>query len=109
MNNEEKILQLLEKQGEMIGQINGRLDAMDGRLDRLEATQKEMQETITQVAITQENIVLPRLGTLTDGHTHLVKTLASKEQAQKIAEDVEIIKDVVKHHRIEINELKKAQ
>lgn len=95
MNNEEKILEMLTSLTETVNKHGEQL--------------AELQETVARVAITQENIVLPRLDTLADGHTHLVKTLATKDQVQEIAEDVSIIKDVVKHHRAEINELKKAQ
>ena len=69
MNIEEKILQLLEKQGEMIGQINdrlgrledrmdrlesridkleGRMDKLEGRIDKLEASQTAMQATLDE-------------------------------------------------------------
>ena len=69
MNIEEKILQLLEKQGEMIGQINdrlgrledrmdrlesrmdkleGRMDKLEGRIDKLEASQAAMQATLDE-------------------------------------------------------------
>lgn len=102
MNNEEKILEMLTSLTETVNK-HGELLAKQG--EQL----AELQETVARVAITQENIVLPRLDTLADGHTHLVKTLATKDQVQEIAEDVSIIKDVVKHHRAEINDLKKAQ
>lgn len=36
MNNEEKILVLLEQHSEMFAQINSRLDKMDERLNRME-------------------------------------------------------------------------
>lgn len=36
MNNEEKILALLEQHSEMFAQINSRLDKMDERLNRME-------------------------------------------------------------------------
>ena len=36
MNNEEKILALLEQHSEMFAQINSRLDKVDERLDRME-------------------------------------------------------------------------
>ena len=35
MNNEEKILALLEQHSEMFAQINSRLDKMDERLNRI--------------------------------------------------------------------------
>ena len=50
MNNEEKILHLLEKQGEMIGQMNGRLERVEAaqieqgqRLERLEAAMAKIR------------------------------------------------------------------
>lgn len=95
MNNEEKMLEMLtslttavSKQGEQIAEI---------------------QETLTRVAITQENIVLPRLDTLAEGHTHIVKTLASKAQVEDLSDDVAVIKEVVSRHSVDIGKLKKAQ
>lgn len=102
MNNEEKIL-------EMLTSLTEKVDRLEGAQARQGEQLAEMQETVTRVAVTQENIVLPRLGTLADGHAHLVKTLATKEQVRELAEDVSIIKDIVKQHRTEINDLKKAQ
>ena len=46
MNNEEKILEILEKHDKV-------LDGIMNRLDRLESTQGEMQETLTRVVATQ--------------------------------------------------------
>ena len=43
MNIEEKILQLLEKQGEMIGQINDRLGRLEDRMDRLEGRMDRLE------------------------------------------------------------------
>lgn len=37
MNNEEKILLLLEKQGEHLERIDSRLDKMDSRLDKMDS------------------------------------------------------------------------
>ena len=62
MNNEEKILHLLEKQGEMIGQMNGRLERVEAaqieqgqrlveqgqRLERLEAAQIEQGQRLVE-------------------------------------------------------------
>ena len=77
MNIEEKILQLLEKQGEMIGQINdrlgrledrmdrlesrmdkleGRMDKLEGRIDKLEASQTAMQATLDEHTAMLKNL-----------------------------------------------------
>ncbi len=112
MNNEEKILQMLEKQGAMIADMRSDIRQINGRLDRLEATQAEMQETLTRVAVTQEGVVLPRIQLALEGHSELkreIGTLATKQQVEELASDVDVIKAVVTRHSSDISELKKAQ
>ena len=70
MSNEEKILELLEKHGEM--------------LKRLQEDQSEIRETLTRVAITQENVVLPRLSLLAEGHKTLLETLAPRNRVEAL-------------------------
>lgn len=55
MNNEEKILAILKQHGE---------------------TLSELQKTVTRVAVTQENIVIPQIKLLAEGHDILLNTLA---------------------------------
>lgn len=105
MDNEEKILMLLEgltatvaKQGEQLAKQGERLE--------------EMQETLTRVAVTQEGVVLPRIQMLFDGHSELKReldTLATKEQVEELSADVSVIKDVVSRHSVDIGKLKRAQ
>ena len=126
MNNEEKILAILTAmQSEMgamrseMGTMRSEIGQINGRLDRLEATQaqhgerlEEMQETLTRVAVTQEGVVLPRIQMLFDGHSELKReldTLATKEQVEELSADVSVIKDVVSRHSVDIGKLKRAQ
>ena len=102
MTNEEKILELLT-------QMNGRLDSMDGRMDRMEAAQEEMQATLTKVALTQENVVLPQLKLLAEGHETLLDTLAPKSRVEKLEEELDLLKTVVRVLTKDVAELKKAQ
>ena len=95
MSNEEKILELLEKHGEM--------------LKRLQEDQSEIRETLTRVAITQENVVLPRLSLLAEGHKTLLETLAPRNRVEALEDDVSFMKTVIKALSQEIAELKKAQ
>ncbi len=126
MDNEEKILAILTAmQSEMgamrseMGTMRSEIGQINGRLDRLEATQaqhgerlEEMQETLTRVAVTQEGVVLPRIQMLFDGHSELKReldTLATKEQVEELSADVSVIKDVVSRHSVDIGKLKRAQ
>lgn len=88
MANEEKILETLDKHGEML---------------------TEMQSTLTKIAVTQENIVLPKLKLLAEGHDTLLETLAPKDRTEKLEEEVEFLKVVVRSLSKEIAELKRAQ
>lgn len=98
MSNEEKILEMLT--------------ALTAKINRLEATQAEMQDTLTRVAVTQEGVVLPRIQLALEGHDELKRkldTLATKEQVKELAGEVDTIKDVVSRHSSDISQLKKAQ
>lgn len=102
MNNEEKILSILEKHGEMFEQINARMDEM-------QANMGEMQKTLTCVAVTQENVVLPKLQLLAEGHDTLLNTLARKERVEALEDDVALLKTVIKAMSQRIEKLEKAQ
>lgn len=88
MNNEEKILVILERHSE---------------------TLSELQKTVTRVAVTQENVVLPKLQLLAEGHDTLLNTLARKERVEALEDDVALLKTVIKAMSQRIENLEKAQ
>lgn len=88
MNNEEKILQTLEKHGEML---------------------EEMSALLQKVAVTQEAVVLPRLDLLAEGHQNLLDTLAPKPRVEALEEEVDTLKTMVRLLTHDVAELKKAQ
>lgn len=101
MNNEEKILSILEKHSEMFEQINARMDQM-------QANMGEMQKTLTRVAVTQENAVLPKLQLLAEGRDTLLNTLARKERVETLEDDVALLKTVIKAMSQRLEKLEKA-
>lgn len=102
MNNEEKIL-------EMLVALTETVNRQGEQLAELKVDVGEIRETAARVAITQEDIILPRLDTLADGHKHLLNTLASKSRVEALEEDVSTLKSVIKSMSRRLAALEKAQ
>lgn len=105
MNNEEKILALLEA-------VQGDIKEMRGDIANMKGDISEMQTVLTKVAVTQEGVVLPKIQLLFDGHVNLaekMEKLASRSRVEELEGDVALLKDAVKLMRQEIETLKKAQ
>ncbi len=116
MNNEEKILTMLEKmQGQInemqgqIGNMQGQIGDMQGEISTIKTSQAAMQETLTRVAITQENVVLPRIQLLAEGQTTILDKMPSKSRIEALEEDVSTLKAIIKFHAADIAELKAAK
>ncbi len=130
MNNEEKILEILEKHDKVLDGIMNRLDRLESTqgemqetltrvvatqgemqetLTRVVATQGEMQETLTRVAVTQEGVVLPKLQLLFEGQENLRQTLAPKERVEVLEDEVVTLKTMVKMIGKRLAALEQAQ
>lgn len=65
-------------------QLTERMDGIDGRLGRVE-------ETLTRVAVTQENVVLPALKQLAEGHEELTRQIGVvSTQVERNTETIEL-------------------
>lgn len=123
MNNEEKILSLLEKMDtrqtqsdqilaqltsdmsdmkERMGKLDARMDKLDDRMDKLDDRQ-------TKTEITLENVIVPRLDALAEGQKALMETLAPKSRVEALEEEVSMLKSVIRILSSDVAELKKAQ
>ena len=92
MNIEEKILQLLEKQGEMIGQINDRLgrledrmDRLEGRMDRLESRMDKLEGRIDKLETSQA-----AMQATLDEHTAMLKKLDERSLKSAVLLETEV-------------------
>lgn len=104
MNNEEKILALLEA-------VQGDIKEMRGDITDMKGDISEMQTVLTKVAVTQEGVVLPKIQLLFEGHSLLAEKmdgLTSREKAEELEDRVDMLEGAVKVMRPEIDKLKKA-
>ncbi len=95
MNNEDKIMNVLE-------QVVEQLDKMDSRMDTMQKQLDAVHETTTRVAITQENVVLPRLQLLAEGHTTMMDMMARKSRVEALEENMAILKSAVEAHAVAV-------
>lgn len=96
----------------MQGQIDsmqGNISTMQEDISALKTSQGAMQETLTRVAITQENVVLPRIQLLAEGHTTMMDRMPSKSRIEALEEDVATLKSILQIHTADIAELKAAK
>ena len=94
MNNEEKILQLLEQV--IDEQKSMRSDITD------------MRTELTRVAVTQENIVLPQLQLLFEGQVTIQEQIKNISVIDRMQDDISILKAAVKHLTTEVEALRSA-
>lgn len=106
MNNEEKILNILENMQGQMDSMGKHIDSMESRMDSMESRMDRMEETLTRVALTQENVVLPRLQLLAEGHSDVVRMMAKQEDLEVVKEDVRTLTSAVRTHAVDIADLK---
>ena len=127
MNNEEKILGMLEKltekvdgMGQRIDQMDqrmdrmeGRMDRMEGRMDQMEGRMDRMETDISGIKVRLDVDVQKQINLLSEANSRIVERLDALEEVRELAEEtrdkVDVIYAVVKMHSGDIAELKKAQ
>ncbi len=137
MTNEEKILEILgTMQADMNGMkadingmkadmngmkadINGMKADMNGMqadingmkadMNGMKADMNGMQADILKLQMQNENVIIPQLKALAEGHEMLAQTLAPKNRVDELENDVNILKLAVQAMSAELQQLKKAQ
>ena len=75
---------LNQRMNTLESQLTERMDGIDERLGRVE-------ETLTRVAVTQENVVLPALKQLAEGHEELTRQIGVvSTQVERNTETIEL-------------------
>ena len=98
MNNEEKILQ--------------KLDALQAEIlavkDTLQAEISTVKDDILSIKMTQENIIIPQIQLLAEGHTAIQNQIKNLSVIDALQDDVATLKNAVRYLSAEIDKLKSA-
>lgn len=81
MNNEEKILAMLEA-------LIVKVDGIDSRLAKVEDIQAAQGERLLNIEMRIENTIIPDIKALAGGHMQLLETLASKESVEELKDSM---------------------
>ena len=95
MNNEEKILAILEKHSEMLTQMQGDLTSV--------------KDDLAHVKARLDYDVDKRLSAINEGVDTIQETMVSKSRVEQLEDDVIVLKTAFKMLTQEVAELKKAQ
>jgi len=115
MNNEEKILEILEQHSSMLEhqfkvleQHTKLFETIQTDLADMKTDISDLRDRVVKIEVTQENVVLPHLQALAEGQTNLLATLAPKNRVEALEDEMAFMKSVIKAMSQEIAELKKA-
>lgn len=95
MNNEEKVLAMLEN--------------LTGEVAQIQQEQKQMRENITGIKLRLELDVEKRFDAVNEGIDAILAQLTPKRKVEEMDADIAVLKTAVKMLTQEVAELKKAQ
>ena len=106
------LTETVSKQQEMLEALTVDMAVVKADVSELKERVAELDARSLRSAVLLETEVAKKLQLLYEGHGELKRetgTLATKEQVEKLAEDVDVVKTVVTRHSGEISQLKKAR
>lgn len=116
MSNEEKILELLEKQGETLEKHSEMLEGLtrtvegQGRtLEKHEEMLEKLQMDVSGIKVRLDVEVKEQFNLLAEGQQTIIETMTPKDRVDELEADVIILKTAVKMLSQDVAELKKAQ
>lgn len=109
MNNEEKILAILEKHSNLFEQLTSRMGQMHEEQKQMREEQKQMQDDITAIRARLDYDVDKRFDAVNEGIDAILENLTPKSRVDALESDVTVLKTAVKMVTQEVAELKKAQ
>ncbi|MEG1880397.1 MAG: hypothetical protein RR145_03665 [Oscillospiraceae bacterium] len=115
MTNEEKILQLLgtlvdrqDQTDDKLTQMQGSITQIQGDISEMKVDISELKRRVTKIEITQENVVLPHIQLLAEGHTTIQGQIRKLSVIDSLQDDVSTLKSAVRFLSEEIQQMKNA-
>ena len=116
MNNEEKILAMLEKingtvekHGELLEKLTDRVDQIQQEQQQMREEQQQMRDSITGIKLRLELDIEKRFDAVNEGIDAILAQLTPKRRVEEMEADITVLKAAVKMLTQEVGELKKAQ
>ena len=112
MNNEEKILEMLEKMDQRMDRMDHRIEKMDQRMGQMQEQLDRVDERSQRTAVLLETEVTQKLSLLYEGHETIMERLdklATKDRVGKLEDEIIVLKTAFKVMNQRISELEKAQ
>lgn len=115
MNNEEKILDILAQLQRGMSEMREEQRFMREDIASLQEGQRSMKEDInsireelTKVAVTQENVVIPNIQLLAEGHITIQEQIKNISVIDRLQDDVATLKNAVRFLSQKIEQMEKA-
>ena len=120
MNNEDKILAILEKlqedfsgMKEDVSSLKQDVSGLKQDASGLKEDVSSLKQDVSSIKIRLDVDIQTQLNLLSEGHSRLVERLDILDEVKELAEDtrdkLDVVYHVVRQHSSEITELKKAQ
>ena len=109
MNNEEKILQMLEEMRAGMTEMKSDMAELKATQEKHGALLEDLDQRSARTQILLETDITRDIGLLFEGHKTILDTLAPKARVDKLAEEVDTLKTVVRLLTHDVAELEKAQ
>ena len=108
MNNDEKILAILSKMQTDFSQMQTDVAELKTDVAELKTDVAELKERTTRIEITQENVVLPRIQLLAEGHTIIQEQIKRLSVIDSMQDDIATLKTAVRFLSQKVEQLEKA-
>ena len=109
MNNEEKILELLERQEKTLEKHGELLEKQGKILEKHEEMLEKLQMDVSGIKVRLDVEVRSQFNLLAEGQQIIQETVVPKDRVDELEADVVVLKTAVKMLSQEVAELKKAQ